>query len=133
MTQLNQQQVRQVIDRAVEKAEDMGLRICVAVADTGANVQGFLRMDKAFLGSAEVSQRKAKTSVYFQCPSDVFGQVIDQEKLIGMDLSNGGLMAFAGGLPIKVEEELLGGIGISGATAAQDKEIAEYAIAFLGE
>ena len=129
MTQLTSQQVRQILDRAVEKAESMNLKICVAVADSGANVQGFLRMEKSFLGSADVSQRKAKTAVYFQCPTDVFGGIIDQEKLIGMDQVGGGLMAFGGGLPMLVNDELIGGVAVSGATAEEDKEIAAYAIA----
>ncbi|MDO6805857.1 heme-binding protein, partial [Wenyingzhuangia sp. 1_MG-2023] len=95
------------------------------------NQVAFLRMDKAFLGSTEVSQRKARTAVLFQCPTDVFGQVIEQEKLLGMDQIDGGLMAFGGGLPILVNGELIGAVGVSGATAKQDKAIATTAITAL--
>jgi uncharacterized protein GlcG (DUF336 family) len=133
MNPINCKQAREILDRAVEKAESMDLRICVAVADSGANIVGFLRMDRAFLGSADVSQRKAKTAVLFQCPTDVFGTVIEQEKLIGMDQVGGGLMAFGGGLPMMINGELIGAVGVSGATAAQDKEVAAYAMAAVME
>lgn len=128
MPMLSSQQVRLILDKAVEKATSLNVRICIAVADSGANIQGFLRMDKASLGPAEVCQRKAKTAVYFQCETDVFGKIIEQEKLIGMDQIGGGLAAFGGGVPVKIEGELVAAVGVSGATAAQDKEIAEYAI-----
>ncbi|MDP2548803.1 MULTISPECIES: heme-binding protein [unclassified Oceanobacter] len=131
MNPINCQQARQMLDDAVKQAEDMGLNVCISVVDSGANQVAFLRMDKAFLGSTEVSQRKARTAVLFQCPTDVFGQVIEQEKLLGMDQIDGGLMAFGGGLPILVNGELIGAVGVSGATAKQDKAIATTAITAL--
>lgn len=124
MTGLTHQQVRNLIDTAVSSAEEMNLKVCIAIADSGANIQGFLRMNGAFLGSADVSQRKARTSVLFQCPTDAFGNVIEQEQLIGMDLSNGGLCAFGGGVPVYENEQFIGAIGVSGATAEQDAHIA---------
>ncbi|WP_221794159.1 GlcG/HbpS family heme-binding protein [Oceanobacter mangrovi] len=128
---LTSQQVRQLLDQAVASATQMELQVCVAVVDSGANPLGFLRMDEAFLGSSDVAQRKARTAVLFRCPTDAFGKVIEQEKLLGMSGSNQGLCAFGGGLPILHNGQLLGGIGISGATAEQDQQIAAAALATL--
>ena len=118
-----------LISRAIEKAEELGVNVCIAVTDNGAHLKTFARMDNAFLGSVDVAVSKAKTSALFPLPSGTFGELIREEKLTGMDLSNGGLIGFPGGLPIAVDGVQLGAIGISGASAEQDNAIAEYAAA----
>lgn len=131
MTRLTDLQIRQMLSKAVEKAEEIGVQICVAVVDDGANLQGFLRMDNARLGPVDVSQRKAKTALYFHADTGDFGNVMREAHLTGIELIGGGLTGFAGGLPIRVGGEVIGGIGVSGATAEQDKEVAEYALQVL--
>lgn len=128
MTRLTDQQIRLMLTKAVEKAEQIGVNICVAIVDDGANLQGFLRMDKARLGPVEVAQSKAKTAIYFHADTGEFGKVMRNANLTGIEMIGGGIMGFAGGLPIRVGDEVIGGIGVSGATAEQDKEVAEYAL-----
>ncbi|MGH1463357.1 MAG: GlcG/HbpS family heme-binding protein [Neptuniibacter sp.] len=119
----------QMITRAIEKAEELGVNVCIAVTDSGAHLKSFARMDNAFLGSVDVAISKARTSTLFPLPSGTFGELIREEKLTGMDQSNGGLIGFPGGLPITVEGIQVGAIGISGASAEQDSAIAEHAVA----
>lgn len=118
-----------LISRAIEKAEELGVNVCIAVTDNGAHLKTFTRMDNAFLGSVDVAISKARTSTLFPLPSGTFGELIREEKLTGMDMSNGGLIGFPGGLPVAAEGVQLGAIGISGASAKQDNAIAEYAVA----
>lgn len=132
MNPLSEKDTQLLIQYSTEKARELGVRICVAVTDSGANLTGFLRMDKAFLGSVDVAIRKARTSALFPIGSGVFGELIVSEKLLGMELSNGLLTPFPGGIPLFRGDDQIGAVGISGATAEQDEMIATYAIEKLG-
>jgi uncharacterized protein GlcG (DUF336 family) len=114
--------------RACAKADELGVAACIAVVDNGAHLKAFRRMDGAFIGAVDVAQRKARTSALFPLGSGEFGQVIADQQLIGMELSNGGLAAFHGGLPIMDGDTAVGAIGVSGGSAEQDLEIARYAL-----
>lgn len=129
MSSLSLETVNRIVSRAVEKAQSLNVNVCIAVMDGGAHLLSFSRMDGAFTGSVDVAIAKARTSALFPLPSGTFGELIRSEQLTGMELCNQGLAAFPGGFPIKHEGQQLGAIGISGATAAQDSAIAEYAIA----
>ena len=117
-----------IIQRGCIRAEEIGMAACIAVVDAGAHLKAFRRMDGAFAGAVDVSQRKARTSALFPLPSGDFGQVIAEHQLTGMELSNGGLAAFHGGLPIMDGDTLLGAIGVSGGSAEQDLDVARYAL-----
>ena len=117
-----------LIERAEYKAGSLGVEVCIAVTDGGAHLLAFKRMDGAFTGSVDVAIGKARTCSLFPVPSGDFGSLIRNEKLTGMELSNQGLVGFAGGLPIRLNDCLIGAVGISGATAEQDAEIADYAV-----
>ena len=101
---------------------------CIAVVDAGAHLKAFHRMDGAFAGAVDVCQRKARTSALFPLPSGDFGQMIVDQQLIGMEQSNGGLAVFHGGLPIMDGDTLIGAIGVSGGSAAQDLDVASHAL-----
>ena len=118
----------EIIQRACVRAHEIGMAACIAIVDTGAHLKAFQRMDGAFAGAIDVSQRKARTSALFPLPSGDFGRVIAEQQLTGMELTNGGLAAFHGGLPILDGETLLGAIGVSGGSAEQDLDVARYAL-----
>jgi uncharacterized protein GlcG (DUF336 family) len=101
--------------------------ICIAVVDDGAHLKAFLRMDGAFPGAVDVAQGKARTSALFPMESGDFGRMIADERLLGMAQSNGGLMGFDGGVPVLDGTAQVGAVGVSGATAEQDRQIARYA------
>jgi glc operon protein GlcG len=99
--------------------------VVVSSVDSGGNRVRLERMDNAQLGSVEVSQDKAKSAVEFRRPTKVF-----QDNLAaggeGMRmLKVTGAIPVEGGLPIVVDGKIIGGIGISGATSAQDGQIAQ--------
>ncbi len=128
MNRLTREHVIHMTQRAVDKSESLGVNVCIAVMDPGAHLMSFLRMDNAFTGSVDVAIAKARTAVMFPLPTGQFGELIREEKLTGMEHSNQGLIGFPGGLPIQINNELVGAIGISGASADQDETIARYAI-----
>lgn len=117
-----------IIRRASDRAQEIGISACIAIVDAGAHLKAFRRMDGAFAGAVDVSQRKARTSALFPLPSGDFGRLISEHQLTGMELSNGGLAAFHGGLPIMEGDTLLGAIGVSGGSAEQDLDVARHAL-----
>lgn len=111
---------------AKKKAEDLGVLVNIAVVDAGANLKAFIRMDGSFLGSIDVAIKKAKTARYFDMPTGELGKLTQPGGIIyNIEHSNGGLMTFPGGIPIKDEYgKVIGAIGVSGGTVEQDKTIA---------
>ena len=121
------------LEAAVAKAAELGVKINVAVADSGGNLSGFLRMPGAFVQSIDIAIDKAYTAAGFGFSTK------DWMKLIGHDdgmkfgfSARPRLVVFGGGLPIRVNGELIGGIGVSGASEAQDEECARAALAAIG-
>ena len=87
-------------------------------------------MDDAWVGSIDIAIKKAKTAAMFQMESDALGKMSQPGKsLYNIEVSNDGLITFAGGLPVKDEKgRIVGAIGISGDTVENDKIVAQAAI-----
>lgn len=109
----------------------MKISISISIYNADANLLAFQKMDGALLGSIDVSLKKARSAVLFQQSTDTLGQLVREHQLESIEQTNDGLILFAGGEPIRFEGTLIAGIGISGGSAAQDKEIALYAISEL--
>lgn len=104
----------------------------IAIVDAGANLKAFARQDNAWLGSIDISIKKAKTARFFDFPTGVIGSLSQPGgSLFGIEHSNGGLISFPGGLPIKVGDVVIGGIGVSGSTVENDHAVAEAGLAAL--
>ena len=131
--QIKEQQAAAVVEAGRKKASEIGVPVIIAVLDEGANLKAFSRMDGAVLGSIDVALRKARTSVLFQCKSeDVWEYCKPGAPAPGLELSNGGLAVFAGGIPLRADSgEMIGAVGVSGGSVAQDFEIAQAAAAVL--
>ena len=121
------------LEAAVAKAAELGVKINVAVADSGGNLSGFLRMPGAFVQSIDIAIDKAYTAAGFGFPTK------DWMKLIGHDdgmkfgfSARPRLVVFGGGLPLRVNGELIGGIGVSGASEEQDEICARAALDAIG-
>lgn len=126
MNSLTAQQAATVIEAARAKADEIGVPMNIATVDAGANLKGFLRMDDAWLGSIDISIRKAKTARYFDMESGALGKLSQPgEPLYGIEVTNGGLVSFPGGIPLKNGDVIIGAIGVSGGTVKQDQEVAE--------
>ena len=121
------------LEAAVAHAERIGVRINVAVADSGGNLAGFLRMPGAFLQSIDIAIDKAYTASGFGFSTKDWMKLIGHDE--GMKLGFSArprLVVFGGGLPIRADGALIGGIGVSGASEAQDEECARAALDAIG-
>lgn len=121
------------LEAAIARAEHLGVRINVAVADSGGNLAGFLRMPGAFLQSIDIAIDKAYTAAGFGFSTKDWMQLIGHDE--GMKLGFSArprLVVFGGGLPIRAGGALIGGIGVSGASEAQDEECARAALDAIG-
>lgn len=111
---------------AKKKAEESNVLVNIAVVDAGANLKAFLRMDESYLGSIDVAIKKAETARYFNIDTGKLGELTQPGGIIyNIEHSNGGLITFPGGIPIKDKNgKIIGAIGVSGGTIEQDREIA---------
>ncbi|GAA4934130.1 heme-binding protein [Algibacter agarivorans] len=109
-----------------KKAEKLGVLENIAVIDAGANLKAFIRMDGSFIGSIDIAIKKAKTARYFNMASGDLGKISQPGGIVyNIELSNGGLITFPGGVPIKDENgTIIGAIGVSGGTIEEDHDIA---------
>ena len=123
------------VQAAVRHAEANGWRINVAVADRGGNLVAFLRMPGAFLHSINIAIDKAYTAASFGFSTKDWMSLVGADE--GMKLGFSAqprLIVFGGGLPVRVDgaTEWIGGIGVSGASEAQDEECARAGLAAIG-
>ena len=102
----------------------------ITVLDDGGNLLYLERMDGTQLGSIEVSQGKARTALQFKRPSKAFQDLIDKDQAHLITL--GHITGVQGGLPIVYEGKIVGSIGCSGGTSAQDEQVAQAGINALG-
>ena len=107
----------------------------IAVVDAGGNLKAFVRMDGAWLGSIDIAQRKARTARWFDMDTGVIGTLSQPGgPLYGIEHSNGGLITFPGGVPLKnAQGEVVGAIGVSGSTVENDHTVAAAGAAALGK
>ena len=98
----------------------------IAVVDAGANLKAFVRMDGAWLGSIDIAMKKARTARFFDMNSgDIGGLSQPGGALYNIEHSNGGLITFPGGVPIKnAAGQVIGGVGVSGSTVEDDHAVA---------
>ena len=120
-----------VISAAQKKATAIGQPMNVAVADGGGNLVAHVRMDGAWLGSIDISIKKAYTSRAFDIATkDLANHSQSGNQFFGIHASNDGkIMIFAGGIPLKKDGKVVGAIGVSGGSGDQDHAIAEAGVA----
>lgn len=118
---------------AIAKAEALGIRINVAVTDASGTLAGFLRMPNAFLHSIDIAIDKAYTAASFGFPTSQWPQLLaaDEALKLGLPLRPR-LVVFGGGLPVRADGALIGGIGVSGGSAEQDEACARAGLDALG-
>lgn len=121
------EQARAAVSAAIEKAKAINTKMNIAVVDAGANLKAFARMDGAWLGSIDISIKKAKTARFFDMNTGVIGGLSQPGgSLFGIEHSNQGLITFPGGVPIKNKEGvIIGAIGVSGSSVENDHAVAE--------
>ena len=124
---LSLDQAKAVVSAALEKAGAIDTKMDIAVVDAGGNLKAFARMDGAWLGSIDITIKKAKTARYFDMNTgDIGGLSQPGGPLYGIEHSNGGLITFPGGIPLKTADgTVLGAVGVSGSSVENDHAVAE--------
>jgi len=120
-------QAHVALEAAAKKARQINTKMDIAIVDAGGNLKAFARMDGAWLGSIDIAIKKARTARYFDMPTGEIGKLSQPGgPLYQIEVSNGGLITFPGGLPIKsAEGATIGAIGVSGSTVENDHTVAE--------
>jgi uncharacterized protein GlcG (DUF336 family) len=126
-------QAHAVLAAAVKKAHEIDTRMDIAVVDAGGNLKAFVRMDGAWLGSIDIAQKKAKTARYFDMQTGDIGKLSQPgQPLYMIEVSNGGLITFPGGVPLKLGDgTIIGAVGVSGSTVENDHTVAAAGAAAL--
>ena len=129
MDDMSLKHAKAVVAAARAKAEEIGAKMNIAVVDAGANLKAFARMDGAWLGSIDIAIRKARTARFFDMNTGELGKLSQPgESLFGIEHSNGGLITFPGGVPIRNQDgTVIGAIGVSGSTVENDHAVASAA------
>ncbi len=124
---------RRVISAAEKTALEMGQPMNIAVVDGRGNLVAHVRMDGAWIGSIDISIKKAYTSRAFDLATkDLAEQSQSGGQFFGIHASNNGkIMIFAGGIPLYSEGQVVGGIGVSGGSGEQDHAVAEAGAALF--
>lgn len=120
-----------VIAAAKAKATEIAVPMNVAVLDAAANLKAFVRMDGALLGSIDIAMGKAKTAALFGMNTEAVGEFCKPGGTSpGLEQTNGGLVVFAGGIPLRDSAgSLIGAVGVSGGSVDQDFSVAQAAAA----
>ena len=119
-------QAQALVDAAQQKAAEIDTLMNIAVVDAGGNLKAFARMDGAWLGSIDISMRKARTARYFDMNTGDIGALSQPGgPLYNIEVSNTGLITFPGGIPLKLNGQIVGGIGVSGSSVENDHTVAE--------
>lgn len=120
-------QAETAIKAAKEKAKQLNTLMNIAIVDSGTNLIAFAHMDEAWIGSIDISQKKARTARYFNMPTGEIGKLSQPGgPLYNIEHSNGGLISFPGGVLIKNPKgDIIGAIGVSGSTVENDHAVAQ--------
>ena len=118
---------------AVERGQALGVSVNACVVDASGNQVAFLRADGAFLPSGRIARDKAFTAAGFGAPTGALFKALSEEPAVLAGLTaQPGLALFGGGLPIIAEGTVIGGIGVSGASADQDEDCAQAGLGAIG-
>jgi uncharacterized protein GlcG (DUF336 family) len=120
-------QAHAAVEAAAKKAQEINTKMDICVVDAGGNLKAFARMDGAWLGSIDIAIKKAKTARFFDMNTGDIGKLSQPgQPLYQIEVSNGGLITFPGGIPIKNHQgTVIGAIGVSGSTVENDHTVAQ--------
>ena len=120
-------------ERVLEKCEEIGKDFVFSVVDAGGNILYIQRMEDAFFTSVGIATDKAFTAAGVKKGTHVLTDIVKPENdLFGLNLTNNGrIITFGGGLPIVVDGEVIGGVGVSGGSVQEDMAVAQAALDVL--
>jgi uncharacterized protein GlcG (DUF336 family) len=121
---------KQMAAAAKQEAEKNNWKMVICVVDDGGHLIYLERMDGTQVASVQVAQDKAVSAARFKRPTKAFEEAVAGGRMVVMKLS--GAIPVEGGVPIVVEGELIGAIGVSGGTGAQDGQVAAAGVELVG-
>src|SRR5712664_2692374 len=125
---------QKMVNAAVAKARELGVTENVAILDDGGNLKAFSRMDGASMPTIEIAQKKAYTALFGVSTQDFFNFIQSDPSLLAGLPTLERVAAWGGGFPIKVDGEMVGAIGLSGAPTVQnDVDCARAALALVSD
>jgi uncharacterized protein GlcG (DUF336 family) len=125
---------QKMVDKAVAKARELGVSENVAILDDGGNLKAFTRMDGAPIPTIEMAQNKAYTALLGVSTQEFFNFIQGDPSLLAGVPTLARMAAWGGGFAIKVNGEVVGAIGVSGAPAVQnDVDCARAALALVSD
>ena len=133
MEQLKLDEAMRMISASVQKAEELGIRVCISILDPRGDIIAVTRMDGALWRTVPISQGNAAASAAWDMPSGDLKDRWDQPVVRALSMmENGRLIPWQGALPIRREDgTLVGAIGVSGAKPDQDELVAKSAIEII--
>src|SRR5262245_4018256 len=132
---LTLEDAQRMLSAAEAKAASLRIPYCVAVVDAGGHLLAFLRQDGALIGSVDLAIDKAATArIFDKTTSDLATVAQPGKPLFGIHESNAGkVVIFGGGIPVVLDDTIVGAVGASAGTVEQDIAVAEAAIAALDQ
>ena len=125
---------QKMVNEAVAKARELGVTENVAILDDGGNLKAFSRMDGAPIPTIEIAQNKAYTALFGVSTEEFFNFIQGDPSLLAGIPTLARVAAWGGGFPIKVNGEVVGAIGLSGAPTVQnDIDCAKAALALVSD
>lgn len=120
------EQAQAAVSASIEAAIGCDTKMDIAVVDSGGHLKAFARMDGAWIGSIDIAIKKAVTAAIFETESGSLGEASQPGgPLFQIELSNGGLISFPGGVPIMLDGEYIGAVGVSGSSIENDRAVAK--------
>jgi uncharacterized protein GlcG (DUF336 family) len=122
-----------LIEGAIVSSNAIGVPMCIAVVDESGHLIDFKRMDGGKISSISIALDKASTAAVARKGTHIYNQLcVPGQPTFGIHITNAGHFSIiGGGLPVTVNGEIVGGIGISSGTAEQDLTVAEAAITYF--
>lgn len=131
-TSLTEGAVSALLEAARQTALENSTPMTIAISDPAGHLQGLLRMDGAPLLSLQLAQDKAYTAASFGIPTDQWHEFIKNDPPLAAGIPTvPRLVVFGGGIPLRIDGELVGAIGVSGGHYTQDMAVAQAAVEAL--
>jgi uncharacterized protein GlcG (DUF336 family) len=121
-----------MLEAAIVKAEELGITFSISIVDRSGGLKGFAAMDGAPTLSVEIAQNKAfSAAAYKRATHEWYDRIKDDPPLLHGIVHTERLVIFGGGYPIKINDEVIGGIGVSGGHYSHDMQVCEAALEVL--
>lgn len=127
LTKLNLEVAKEIIAASEKEAKNIDVRMVISIADAGGNLIATHRMDDAWIASIDIATNKAWTSVALKMPTEnLEEETVPSGSLYGLNTTNDGrIVVFGGGIPLEVDGQVVGAIGVSGSAVSDDIQVAK--------